>query len=196
MKICPVYGTSSVPKKDNDGNIYAWEIEAVETGDYEVKVDNLTASDIASLEVVLKPGDKQAIHALLERLLQSKPLGKSDMRKASVILDLSFDLYETNVSNEVVAEVCTQYRRTADSEFFPDCTWFYKEAQKRMAEYKAIHDKATNRYIEKEGAVDRKKRAWDEMGTAKQPSEAERNYGMKMFGDCIKAIKEVPDDNS
>lgn len=95
-----------------------------------------------ALETAITPGHRHGIHIALERLAQIKPIGSSEAKQATVISYLTYDLFKDGVSEFVVNELCSEYRkRTTDGittdRFFPDSGDFLAAANRRMKLYKS-----------------------------------------------------------
>lgn len=139
MTVCAVTRQANVAQRDNDGNIYAWEYESVETGEYDVTIVDHTEKDIEAIKNTVTQGHKRGIQSALERLAQIKPIGRSEMKQTTVIGFLSYDLFEEGVSEFVVNELCKEYRQSESSNFFPDTAEFFNKAKRRMKKYIAIY---------------------------------------------------------
>jgi hypothetical protein len=126
-----------VPRKDHDGNIYGWTYDVQETGGFVSKLDNPTAEELAALKQAIAPGSKEGIHSALEILAQIKPIGSSDVKQATRISYLVFDLLDEGVSEFVVHEICRDYRKNAENRFFPDHSEFLEKARLAMNKYRS-----------------------------------------------------------
>jgi len=134
LKISSQTKSVSIPLKDESGNVYGWEA-GISVAREIVSVENPSPEEIKALMLAVTPGDKRAIHLHLEILSQIKPIGRSELKQASVISYLVFDLHEKQVSEFVVAELCREHRRNPDHVFFPDHAKFLKAAVDRMQRY-------------------------------------------------------------
>ena len=137
--ICSVTGGVSVPQKDANGDIYGWQYESVETGDYEVALIDPTDEELEAIGNTVVPGHKRGIQSALERLAQIKPIGRSEVKQSTVIGYLSFDMFEEGISEFVVNELCKEYRQSEENRFFPDSAEFLNKAKRRMKKYQAIY---------------------------------------------------------
>lgn len=144
MTICAETREASIPKWDDNGDIYGWEYGYVETGNYEVTLVDPTDEEIEAIKNTVLAGHKRGIQNALERLAQIKPIGRSEVKQSTVIGYLSFDLFEEGVSEFVVNELCKEYRQMEEhnpewSAFFPDSGKFFNKAKRRMKKYQAIY---------------------------------------------------------
>lgn len=143
LTVCSKTRGISIPKKDFDGNIYGWETDVVKDGFNVVVYDSLP-EEIRALELATMAGDRSAIHKILEHLSQIKPIGKSDIKQTTRISYLVYDLVFYKISEFVVEELATEYRRNQNQTFFPDHAEFLNKAIDKMEIYKTALELARN----------------------------------------------------
>jgi len=131
------------PKKDYEGNVYGWETDLEDIG-VAVALISATPEEVGALRIATTPGNKKNIHQKLEHLAQIKPIGNSDVKQTAVIGYLVYDLLSYGISDLVVEEICTEYRRTTDKRFFPDHGWFLTAARDRFKSYTLALEQALN----------------------------------------------------
>lgn len=127
---------SRSPKLDHNGKIYGWEYDLEETGEFEAKITGATDEDRAALAEAIRPGHKRGIQQALEHLAQIKPIGASETKQSTVISYLTYDLHQDGVSEYVVTELCSEFRKSMAHTFFPDYGVFYNAATERMKKYR------------------------------------------------------------
>lgn len=132
------------PMIGHDGEIYGWEYDLEETGHILVHLKDPTEAEVNALALAVMPGSKDGIHIALERLAQIKPIGKSEVKQATVLSALVYDLHDEGISEYVVNELCREYRRST-AEFFPNSGQFFQSARQRMAGYVAAFEKAADK---------------------------------------------------
>lgn len=134
-----------VPILDTDGEIIRWEFDLVETGKTDISVANLDDFEIQALKFAAFPGHKYGIHREIERLAQIKPIGRSDVKQEVVISTLVFDLVKIGASEIAVVEICTEARKSKESDFFPKYGKFIDAVEARMNVYKTAYLQAISK---------------------------------------------------
>lgn len=145
LTISSVKHEKKIPVRDTDGEIIRWEFDLVDSGKTEISVSDLDLSEIEALKFAASPGHKSGIHAAIERLAQIKPIGRSDVKQAVVISTLVFDLVKMGASEIAVVEVCTEARRSTESDFFPKFGQFLDAVEARMNVYKTAYLQALSK---------------------------------------------------
>lgn len=110
----PIYEPCSIPQKDADGNIYAWEAGVIETG-LEVTIHGEPNKKL--LEAIRRPATAGHIVAHITRLAAHLRHTKGKSAFQIIAEDIGNDL--NGVSEWAVMKACEQFRQTGKP-FFPD----------------------------------------------------------------------------
>lgn len=141
LKICLEKRDTRIPVRDYDGNIYAWEFDTVETGNFLVEIRDITENGLKAIINACTPPNKKGVQMALEYLAQIKPIGSSEAKQMTRISYLVFDLVEEGISEYVVNEVCSFYRKDLDSKFFPEHSEFLSKAKRYQKKYNTVLEK-------------------------------------------------------
>jgi len=141
LTICAETRAGRKPVLDYDGNPYKWEYTSVETGNYNVAVMDESAIDEEAITEALRPCNKVTAQQTLELLAQIKPIGRSEVRQKTTIAMLVYDLSALKISDIVINEAATEWRRATDSDFFPPHGDFLARCVALMEKYRAVYRK-------------------------------------------------------
>lgn len=141
LKICSEKRDTRIPVRDYDGNIYAWEFDTVETGNFLVEIKDITENGLKAIINACTPPNKKGVQMALEYLAQIKPIGSSEAKQMTRISYLVFDLVDAGISEYVVNEVCSFYRKDLDNKFFPEHAEFLSKAKRYQKKYNTVFEK-------------------------------------------------------
>lgn len=134
---------TSVPVKDDLGQICRWEYENVPCG-FDVHFRETPSAEL--IEFIKKPASDTYIAKTLNDLSAHKPYARGAEFFAVIVRDLVQDL--KGYSHWAIKKTCEKFRRDPDTTFFPDTAQFIKEVRDLHDQIKWLGEN-TERYPDK-----------------------------------------------
>lgn len=106
--------SKSVPKLDNDGNVYGWERDLVAVGS---EVFFKSEPDEKTMEAIMRPATDVAIGVHLQNLYDHRPYARGNEGWKTVVRDLIHDL--KGCSEWALIKTCEKFRQQTGERFFP-----------------------------------------------------------------------------